>query len=455
MTNNVVVFGSLRNRLAMILTGGAALLAMLLFLVVRAYATQIAQEGQDNILGASVSSILDAAVLRDGAVELDFPYASLSMLSTSADDRVFYAIYEDGALLSGYDGLEAVLPVQSGESMFTSTNYDNAIIRIATASRTLIGIDTPRQVSVSVAQTQDALAETLNRISRNVALFGAGFFALATALAFWAASTTIGQLSRLTTSVTRRGPQDLSPFLKPVPSEMVPLVGSLNTLMSRLDQSLKQSEDFIAEAAHRVRTPLATVRSYAEATFQRVETQENRDALRSMMRAIDESSRAAGQLLDHAMVTFRAENLEREDVELDGLLRDLVQRMMPVADMRDVTIDLESTEPAIIRGDPVLLQNAFRNLIDNALKYAPADTSITIHVQTKPRISVDVLDQGRGFLPTEMDKLAGRFVRGGDTQGHIGSGLGLTIAQDVATAHNGTMVLSNRTEGGACVTLQF
>ena len=183
--------------------------------------------------------------------------------------------------------------------------------------------------------------------------------------------------------------------------------------------------------------------------------QENRDALRSMMRAIDESSRAAGQLLDHAMVTFRAENLEREDVELDGLLRDLVQRMMPVADMRDVTIDLESTEPAIIRGDPVLLQNAFRNLIDNALKYAPADTSITIHVQTKPRISVDVLDQGRGFLPAEMDKLAGRFVRGGDTQGHIGSGLGLTIAQDVATAHNGTMVLSNRPEGGACVTLQF
>lgn len=455
MTDNVVVSGSLRNRLALILTGGAALLAVLLFFVVRGYAAQIAQEGQDNILGASVSSILDAAVLRDGVVELDLPYASLSMLSTSADDRVFYAIYEDGALLSGYDGLGATLPVLSGESMFTSTQYDNATIRVATASRTLIGVDTPRQVSVSVAQTQDALAETLNRISRNVALFGAGFFALATALAFWVTSTTIGQLSRLTSSVTQRGPQDLSPFLKPVPSEMVPLVGSLNTLMSRLDQSLKQSEDFIAEAAHRVLTPLATVRSYAEATFQRVQTQQNRDALRSMMRAIDESSRAAGQLLDHAMVTFRAENLEREDVELDGLLGELVQRMTPVADMRDVALHLESTAPAIIRGDPVLLQNAFCNLIENALKYAPADTSITIRVRTTPGISVDVLDQGRGFLPDEMDKLAERFVRGGDTEGHIGSGLGLTIAQDVANAHNGTMVLSNRSEGGACVTLQF
>ena len=455
MTDDVVVFGSLRNRLAMILTGGAALLAILLFFVVRGYATQIAQEGQDNILSASVSSILDAAVLRDGAVELDFPYASMSMLSTSADDRVFYAIYEDDKLLSGYDGLGTGPAVSSNERKFASAQYDNATVRVATASRTLIGADMSRQVSVSVAQTQDALAETLNRISRNVAGFGVGFFALATALAFWGTSTTIGQLSRLTTSVTRRGPQDLSPFLKPVPSEMVPLVRSLNTLMLRLDQSLKQSEDFIAEAAHRVRTPLATVRSYAEATFQRVQKQENRDALRSMMRAIDESSRAAGQLLDHAMVTFRAEKLERENVDLDGVLRDLVQRMTPVADMRDVALKLDSSTPAVIQGDPVLLQNAFRNLIDNALKYAPADTSITIRVQTTPRIAVDVLDQGRGFLPDEMEKLAGRFVRGGDTEGHIGSGLGLTIAQDVALAHDGTMVLSNRSEGGACVTLQF
>jgi two-component system sensor histidine kinase TctE len=455
MTEGVAAFGSLRNRLAMILTGGAAVLAILLFFIVRGYAAQIAQEGQDNILSASVSSILDAAVLREGVVELDFPYASLSMLSTSADDRVFYAIYQDGELLSGYEGLEVPQREQGDERTFSSLKYDNMTVRVATAHRTLIGVDVPRLVSVSVAQTQDALSETLNRISLNVALFGTGFFALATALSFWATSSTIGQLSRLTTSVTRRGPQDLSPFLKPVPSEMVPLVGSLNHLMSRLDQSLKQSEDFIAEAAHRVRTPLATVRSYAEATFQRVENQENRNALRSMMRAIDECSRAAGQLLDHAMVTFRAENLAREAVDLEALLFELVQRMTPVAEMRDVVLTLDSTGPAQVNGDPVLLQNAFRNLIDNALKYAPSETEITMRLRMSPTLAVDVMDQGRGFSFDEIDILAGRFVRGSDTEGEIGSGLGLTIAQDVAIAHGGTMVLSNNPEGGACVTLLF
>jgi two-component system sensor histidine kinase TctE len=450
MTGDVVVFGSLRNRLAMILTGGAAVLAIVLFLVVRAYAAQIAQQGQDNILSASVSSILDAAVLRDGAVELDFPYAALSMLSTDADDRVFYAIYEDDTLLSGYEGLDV-----GDDQVFRSQDYDGSIVRVATATRTLIGANVPRRVTVSVAQTQDALSGTLNRISTNVAVFGAGFFALATALSFWATSSTIGQLRRLTTSVTRRGPQDLSPFTKPVPTEMGPLVGSLNNLMSRLDQSLKQSEDFIAEAAHRVRTPLATVRSYAEATFQRVENTENRDALRSMMRAIDESSRAAGQLLDHAMVTFRAENLERVDVDLNDLLRDLVQRMTPVADMRDVDLILDTDAPAHLHGDPILLQNAFRNLIDNALKYAPADSKVTVKVNAAPMLSVTVSDQGHGFPPDEMDKLAGRFVRGSDTNEQIGSGLGLTIAHDVAAAHGADMILTNRSEGGACATLQF
>ena len=79
------------------LIGGAAVLALLLFFAVRNYAVQVAQEGQDNILDASATSMLDAATFRDGVVELDLPYAAFSMLTTSADDQVFYAIRQDGA----------------------------------------------------------------------------------------------------------------------------------------------------------------------------------------------------------------------------------------------------------------------------------------------------------------------------------------------------------------------
>ncbi len=455
MNAKVNVSGSLRTRLALILTGGAAIFAIVLFLVVRALAAQIAQQGQDSILNASVSSVLSTAVIRDGRVTLDFPYSSLSMLNTASDDRVYYAIYEGSTLLSGYEELQTPVPPPPDRPSFTDATFNQDAIRVATGTRILIASDGPRAVTVSIAQTQDALSETLNNISRNVAFLGLAFFLLSSALALWAASTTSDQLHRLTRSITRRGPQDLSPVVKPVPSEMGPLVGSLNTLMSRLDHTLARSEDFIAEAAHRIRTPLATVRSHAEATLQRVEHTENRAALQSMVRAIDESSRAAGQLLDHAMVTFRGENLALEDVDLTEILNELVQRMTPVADLKDISLSLNSKGPAIIVGDAILLQNALRNLIDNALKYSPMETEVEILVPQTPKISVSVLDGGPGFDVDEISTLSGRFVRGKSAQSKVGSGLGLTIAQEVIDVHGGTMTLRNRAEGGACVSLHF
>ncbi len=451
--NSPAVSGSLRNRLMLTLIGGAAVLALLLFFAVRNFAVQVAQQGQDNILDASLTSMLDAAAIRDGVVELDLPYSAFSMLSTPADDRVFYAILQDGKFLSGYEDLTFSESSSDKRPTFQSSQLRGADVRKISASRTLIGANKRTEIQIILAQTQDALSDTLNQISRNAALLGVGFFALAAALSYWATSATIGQLGRLTTSVTRRGPQDLSPFGQPVPQEMAPLVTSLNSLMGRLDHSLRQSEDFIAEAAHRVRTPLATVRSYAEATLQRVDKEENREAMRSMVKAIDESSRAAGQLLDHAMITFRADHLVRENIDLLELVRDLVVRMMPIAEMKDLSISLQGDPDVPYSGDPILIQNAVRNLIDNAMKYGPAESSIEITVSAKPRPQIAVCDNGPGFPSHEIETLTTRFQRGENSKDTIGSGLGLTIAQDVATAHGGRLDLSNRPEGGACVTL--
>ncbi len=450
-----VISGSLRNRLVLTLIGGAAVLAFLLFFAVRHYAMQVAQEGQDNILEASLASILDAAAMRNGVLELDLPYAAFSMLSTPSDDRVFYAILQDGEFLSGYEELTFGGPSSDRGHRVETGRIRGAAVRKISGSRMLIGESQRTEIQVVLAQTQDSLSETLDQISRNATLLGVGFFALAAVLSIWATSATMAQLNRLTTSVTRRGPQDLRPFERPVPREMAPLVGSLNLLMGRLDHSLKQSEDFIAEAAHRVRTPLATVRSYAEATLQRVEKEENRDAMRSMVKAIDESSRAAGQLLDHAMITFRADHLERQQLDLVELVRDLVVRLMPIADMRDLSLVLQGDPKVPCSGDAILIQSAVRNLIDNAMKYGPAESTIEIAVSSAPGPRVTVCDHGPGFPTHEIETLAARFQRGENAKGKIGSGLGLTIARDVAEAHGGTIDLTNRKEGGACVTLSL
>lgn len=455
MSDSIHVSGSLRNRLAITLIGGVSILTFLLYFAIRNYATQIAQQSQDSILHASATSMLDAATVRDGSVEMDIPYASFSMLNTATDDRIFYAIYQDDTMLSGYEKLKVPQLTKDAIIAYQSATFNDVPVRQVTASRVLIGADVRTSITVSIAQTQDNLSGALNRISRNAAVFGAGFFSLAVLLSIWATSATIGPLKRLADSVARRGPQDLSPVAKPVPSEMVPLVSSLNNLMARLEKSLNQSEDFIAEAAHRVRTPIATVRSHAEMTLQRVDKEENRQSLRSMIRAIDETSRAAGQLLDHAMITFRANQIEYHEIDLVALAQEIVLRLTPIAEMKDIELRLEGDTTVHVSGDPILIQNAARNLIDNALKYSPGESVIHISVRANPSPRLEVRDGGPGFPLNEIDTLTDRFARGRNADGTIGSGLGLTIARDVAVAHGGKLSINNNSKGGACVIFSF
>lgn len=455
MNNSVQVSGSLRNKLAITLLGGVTLLTVLFYFVVRDYTTKIAQQSQDSILNASVTSMLDKAVIRHGEVEIDIPYSALSMLSTPTDDRVFYAIYQDGNLLSGYENLLIPKDEDNEKSTPRSTTFMNVPVRQVSSSRILVGADLRTRISATVAQTQESLSGTLSEISRNAALYGAGFFAFAAMLSVWAASSTIGPLKRFADSVARRGPQDLRPIAKPVPSEMVPLVSSFNNLMGSLEKSFSQSEEFIAEAAHRVRTPLSTVRSYAETTLQRVDKEDNRQALRAMIRAIDESSRAATQVLDHAMITFRAKQLEYQEIDLVDMVENIVMRLTPLAEMKEIELRMGGENIVRVSGEPILIQNAVRNIIDNALKYSPAESVVVIKVSASPSPCVEVRDQGNGFPSDEIETLTERFTRGRNANDSIGSGLGLTIARDVAVAHGGTLTISNGEGGGACVYISF
>ena len=433
----------------------AACIAILLFVVVQSVAEQIAQESQDNILAASAISILDSARVVEGEISIDLPYSSLSMLDSVTDERAFYAIRLNDEFLSGYSDLPRITP-PSDVTAFQSTTYLDEDIRIASTWRNFSALDGQAYLEISVAQTLTGLNQSIARISRISLAVGFGFFLLSMAIAMVIAQTTIRPLHRLTGSVSRRGPSDLRPLAAPVPTEMAPLVSSLNSLMTRLQKSLSRSEDFIAEAAHRVRTPMAIVRTQAEVTLRRVEKEENRQAVREMIRAVDESSRTAGQLLDHAMVSVRTDNLARESIQLDELIVDVANRLHPISELRDLEIVAKKLERTKIQGDPILVQNAIQNILDNAVKYTDADTEITVQLDHSEGFAhIHVRDEGSGFDATEIDRLLQRFERGRNADRIVGSGLGLTIVDDIMRAHRGRITLTNNSGAGACVTLSF
>jgi len=446
---------SLRSRLIFQLGLIAAALSVVFFLTVRSVSQQAAQAMQDNVLAASTTSIAEAVRVERNSLRLELPYSALSMLGAISDDRVFYRVMQDDATLTGYDDLPASKADDRSEIMFETVDFRAAEIRSATMVRKISVEGRPSNVTVIVAQTREGLGQVSARISLLALLIGIGFFVLAVALSAMATGRSLRPLDRLASAVSRRGPSDLRPVNAEAPTEIAPLVSALNRLMDRLGTSLTRSEDFIAEAAHRVRTPLATVRTQAEIALHRVERPENKTALRQMIRAVDESSRSAGQLLDHAMVTFRTDHMDLDTVDLTTLMTETVERLAPLGELKDISLRmLPMPAKAMLKCDPILIQNALRNVIDNAIKYSPDESEIIIALSSAAEgYRISVQDQGPGFSGMDTEALSERFSRGPNVGDIVGSGLGLTICKEVAEAHGGRLDVTDNPGRGGCVSL--
>lgn len=125
--------------------------------------------------------------------------------------------------------------------------------------------------------------------------------------------------------------------------------------------------------------------------------------------------------------------------------------------MKEITLHFAAETDVRACGDGILIQNAVRNILDNAIKYSPQDSQVWIRVETRDGLArITVEDQAGGFGKEDTEALTQRFVRGANARDTIGSGLGLTIAREVAEAHAGQLLIKNSETGaGACVTLCF
>lgn len=447
---------SIRTRLVVQMVLIAAILSLAFFLLIRAVADRAAQDTQDNILAASATAIADSLNTNGQNVGLELPYAAISMLGAISEDRVFYRVEVADETLTGYDDLPSARELETpSKNVFRTYEYRGESVRAVSVLRRISLQSRPVDVIVTVAQTQLGLVAISSRITSIATAVAAGFFLAAMGLSLLAAQSALSPLVKMTQAVKRRGPNDLRPFVTDTPSELVPLVEALNSFISRLRFSLSRSEDFIAEAAHRVRTPLATVRAQAEITHRRLNKPEHKKAIQEMIRAIDESSRSAGQLLDHAMVTFRMDRLERKELNLVDLVQETCDRLEPTADLRDIGINrILPVQQMNFVGDRVLLVSAFWNILDNALKYSPDYSEITVGTELDTNLVIYVSDQGRGFGNTNIADLTQRFSRGSNVDDVVGSGLGLTIADEVLRAHGGHIEIKRNENGdGACVSL--
>jgi len=450
---------SIRRKLILQLLVVAAVLSLLLYLSIQTVARDAVETSQDGILGAATTAIAEQLRGGEDGVDIDIPYSAFSMLGSISQDRVFYRIVVGGQTVTGYNDLP---DPPDGASLLAPTYYSSPFrdtdVRIAAVERSVLVNAESVRVIIMVAQTRQGQAAIVANIANRSAGLGFGFFGVAAILSLLTASSVLRPLRRLAGAVSRRGPQDLRPVTGTTPRELVPFVTALNGFIARLRGALSRTETFIAEAAHHIRTPLSTVRAQAEIALRQTDDPETRQTLHQMIRAVESSSRSAGQLLDHATVVYRTEQRTDERLNLGHITADITRASEATAELKDLTLTTITPDAEIhVTGDRLLIECALRNLIDNAIKYTPPDGVISVSIQAQSGYAiVDVTDSGRGLGTASTNQLTERFRRGENADDIIGSGLGLTIVQEVATAHSGSFTLRNNPEGiGTCARLSL
>ena len=447
-----------------------------------AAAENIANQPYDRELGEMARTIGRQIVFdRAGAdgpslARLRQPEAAADMLRADDTDHVYFRVLGPGGEHVAGDN-ELAPPDEQPEPQevrFRDDEIHGEPVR--TAYLWVAGAD-PRgdaPALVLVAESLGKRSHLAAEIVKGVIFPQFVILPLAVVLVWLALARGIRPLNELQQRIRRRRSEDLSPIdERDAPEEVAPLVRAINDLLARLDQSIGAQKHFLADAAHQLKTPLAGLRTQAELAQREIDAgQQDARALKRSLQQIAHSSQRAAHMVNQLLAMARAEDKESasrlQEVRLARLAREVVRDFVPRA--MDKRIDLGYEGPdgddsaTRMLGQPLLIRELIRNLVDNALRYTPGGGVVTVRVTSDPFGQVVVLqveDSGPGINEAERELVFRPFYRALDNT--EGSGLGLAIVREIATRHDTTVTVGDarpRTTAagqgpGALFTLRF
>ncbi|MEJ7687850.1 MAG: ATP-binding protein, partial [Variovorax sp.] len=275
---------------------------------------------------------------------------------------------------------------------------------------------------------------------------------------WWVVSRSLAPVARVRRQVASREADDLSPVSEDdLPEEVRPLVHELNLLFDRVRRAFAAQKHFVADAAHELRSPLTALKLQVQG-LQRAPDEATRElAVARLAAGIDRTTRLVEQMLALARhEASSAAGAKPQRVDLQEVARLAISDAVAAAQARQIDIGLAQSDPGVVLGQPEALRMLLRNLLDNALKYAPEGGRVDIGIAAVARqVNLSVEDSGPGLPDAERERVLDRFYRSGEPQ-VPGSGLGLAIVKSIADLH-GASVLLARSEalGGLKVTLRF
>ncbi|MEI7429189.1 MAG: sensor histidine kinase N-terminal domain-containing protein [Betaproteobacteria bacterium] len=426
------------------------MLAPLLFVwpisiaVTHYFATSVANFPYDQTLREQVAAISRQVKFVRGIAQISLPGSARALLRADEMDSVyFHVLGKNGQFIAGDPELPALESSQTpekpdlGEVYFRDDDYKGQDLRIAFMYIGEAGSSRDHWVLVEVGETLEKRSQLSNKIIASVILPQFVIIPLAVILVWFGLSQGLRPLTRLRERIESRREADLSPIAAGrVPEELQPLTEAFNSMLARMQHNMEAQRRFVSDAAHQMRTPLTGLKMQAQLAMRESDPGQLRYALQNISESVDRASHLVNQLLSLA----RAEASEHSEqalqpVDLDHLLREIVEIWVTRAMDRRIDLGYEAAGPVYILGNSFLLREMINNLLDNALRYTADEGCVTARVVSQGDfVLLEIEDNGIGISDSEAHKVFDRFYRVEDT-GVEGSGLGLAIVREIAELH--------------------
>jgi two-component system sensor histidine kinase TctE len=449
---------TIRRRLLLILLAPLTLLLSLGIALDYAAGTAPIDAAFDQALANEALAI--AAQLHpqtDGSIEFNLPAQAIEVLRADKDDAVYYLVLgPDGTFLGGDHGLPVVDDGKANPA-FRTAQFGGHTIRAATYR---VAAGAPGKVAVTVAETTRKRAHARRRMLTGIILSDIVQLAGILALVWLGVRMGLRPLLSLRAQIDKRSAQDLAPLDETgVPGEVQPLTHALNRLFATVRATSQGQLQFLANAAHQLRTPLAGLQTQMELLIQDPAAAQLRAPLKGML----DGSRRLGHTANQLLALARAEPTaaaaaDFAEFDLRDLAEEVVAKQFDLALQRHIDLGVEASS-ARVNGSAWLLREVLANLVDNALTYTPADGRVTVRcgktIAEPVQAFIEVEDDGPGIAPEQRARVVERFYRAPGTSGD-GCGLGLAIVAEIARAHRAVLSIgSGAHDVGARVRVTF
>jgi two-component system sensor histidine kinase TctE len=391
--------------------------------------------GSDRRLKEAANAVMAHVLINGGQVTVDA--GSQIKPPLPSPDSIKYALRDvQGRLLAGDPQLPAVAMSSDSSQIFAMAQVDQRSLRtLVTRFDTRAGV-----IFISVADARAALEPAARFGFMSTLLWDFVQLDVTLVLVWVGIQLGLRPVKKLRDEIADRSPLDLRPIVETsVPREIAPVVVTLNRLFTMLRAAVQSQQQFIANTAHQLRTPITGMQAQLDVLVGEPAAQPIRSRLLTLQEGVRQLAHAANQLLTLARADPAANMAAKNQaVDLNAIVSEVAAKFFDRALQANIDLGVDA-RPATIRADPSLLDDLLSNLVDNALKYTPAGGSVTASAGTqngRPFLAVE--DTGPGIPEADRQRVRQRFYRMPNSPGH-GSGLGLAIVEEIARLYGATV----------------